>query len=468
MDFAAAAEKLQQLRANLIANRMEKERNATKTVSGLSPLSSIPSDLKSPFIPGLSIFHQKLATPQATFRNREPSRFGEPSPPRQLQAPSLLQAAKPAQSASWGGSESPAGVFGGSQQTVFGQNASPRPPQSTETLVGPQQATQPFTSLKSGPVEPTTHEQKTVSSTSPPRPDFTPWTPPALGAPPAVKLPPSDERAVDFIPGNATAAVATTDSEPMPDQAQTMAVYNDPTGEANMRSDALVPVSKTPDQEDLPDLDIWLEITGYHDVKYRETTIQKHKAEKMVAERRKALEDAQAELDRLLQKPVKSFGFTSRLGTPAPRQDNDGPSTATYSTITAPQASTGGAKRARTPSPSMDPPAKRHDNRGDSEQTKPLHETDFGRHLTFPDTQPRASSYYRSSTRPSLPDVREREPSERPSPRRRQKYDAYGPYRGDAVSDRDIDRVVREQQAAKYRRLVNKATNTSDSEHERK
>lgn len=330
------------------------------TPSGMSPLSSIAKT--SPFIPGLSIFQQKLATPQATGSLR-PSRFGEPSPPRQLQAaaasrpasfaafgasppPSQLQEAKPVQSAVWVAPCSP--MFGQSQQTTTVQNASPHPQQSKGPLVDVQQVTEPLYTSRQGP--PTMSDQKPAS---PPGQDFNPWSPPQSGESALVKLPPSDDRAAGVITGSGT----------------------DNVGEATTRCDALMRPSTPSEREDLPDLDIWLEITGYHDVEYRETAVRKYNVEKMIAERRKALEDAEAELASLLQRPVNGADFTSRLSTP--RHDNtgaekDGLPTATHITDidSTTQVSTG-AKRARSPSPGMSAPAKRLDTRGDIEQSKP-------------------------------------------------------------------------------------------------
>lgn len=217
-------------------------------------------------------------------------------------------------------------------------------------------------------------DQKTGLPPSPPGQDFNPWAPPSFGETPLVKLPPSDGR-----------AAAATKLAPEMDTAEKAAANNSRGGV--QQSNALIPLSTTSEHGDPSDLDIWLEITGYHDVDFREATIRKHKAEKMVAERRKALEDAQAELDELLQKPVKNFSFTSRLGTPRP----DNLALQPYTS----------AKRPRSPSPGLTP-AKRHDSRG--------------------------------------------------SPRR--DYNGYGPYRGTPVADRDLDRVVREQEAAKYRRSL--------------
>jgi len=380
MDSAATEEKLQQLRANLIANRMNKEKDASKpavlsvsqTVSGMSPLSSIPTS--SPFIPGLSIFQQKLAMPQTT-EHQEPSPFGEPSPPRQLQAatalqpssfgepsaPHQLQMGTVRKATPFGRPSSPLPprVFGQAQPTMFGHDFSPRPLQAA----GVQQSIRPPLTSQTHPM---TFDQKGASQASPPSPpgqDFNPWTPPKKVP---VKLP------------------------------QKMTLHDDAIGsitnrfnEANTRSNALIPPVTHQGSEDLhPDLHVWLEVTGYHDKEYRETTLRKHKVEKMVAERRKALDDAQAELEELLQEPVN--------------RDN---------TVEAWQAFTG-AKRARSPSPGMDVPMKRQDNRG-GYNTGGVNETDLGRRLTFPDVPQRASSYYRPATRSSSQDARDRSLRER-------------------------------------------------------
>ena len=138
------------------------------------------------------------------------------------------------------------------------------------------------------------------------------------------------------------------------------------------------PAVMSQQDENLPDLDVWLDVTRYHDRNYRDTTIRKYRAQKVLAEKRKAFEDAQAELDKLLQKPEDNAGDAPQLsdvdlsasiksevlsGMTASMSKIVGhPPTGKVDTLAGPQTSSG-AKRTRSISPALDMPAKRQDQR---------------------------------------------------------------------------------------------------------